>query len=133
LTRDEWPFVQRKIQERAKKGKKVRVFLNHRLIPDETIKKGVSRYSSVQFSSFPGEAKSSFSLRGISNPTLDSEPATPLGLTFRTPSPVLGPICPRLDNLPFFQLQEAFFDPIKLVSQPDLETGSFLEPRRTSD
>jgi hypothetical protein len=49
--------VQRRIQERARRGKKVRVFLNHRLIPDETIKKGVSRYSSLQYSSLPGEEK----------------------------------------------------------------------------
>jgi ankyrin repeat protein len=125
--------VQRKIQERAKKGKKVRVFLNHRIIPDETIKKGVSRYSSLQYSSLPGKSISPLFMRGFLTRPLDPRPATPLGLTFRTPSPVLGPICPRLDNLPFFQLQEAFFDPIRLVGRLNIETESFLEPHRMYD
>lgn len=93
----------------------------------------MSRHMSLTRLNVPGNSKK-YLADGVRYLTwlADPRPPTPIGLSFRTPSPVLNAIGLKLDNLPCFQFQE-IFDAIRLVGLPDHQSHAFVASRGTSN
>jgi len=87
------------------------------LVPEDKIKKEVSRHVSLSQRNLPGNIPI-INMRPALTALVGSRPPTPVGLSFRTPSPILKTIGLPQEDLPWFQFQE-IFDAIRLVGLPN--------------